>query len=81
MFVTGARIGEIVALKYGDFEGNTFKIRRIETRFTDSEGKYVCEVKDFPKSQVGVRTVIISEDYAWVTRVVQHQTRLRNLFL
>lgn len=59
MFVTGARIGEIVVLKHSDFEGNTFKIRRTETRFTNLEGKYVCEVKEFPKSQAGVRTVII----------------------
>lgn len=73
MFVTGARIGEVVALKHSDFEGNTFKIRRTETRFTDSEGKYVCEVKEFPKSQAGVRTVIIPEDYAWVTKAVQRQ--------
>lgn len=55
MFVTGARIGEVVALKHSDFEGNTFKIRRTETRFTDSEGKYVCEVKEFPKSPHKIR--------------------------
>lgn len=73
MFVTGARIGEIVALKHSDFEGNTFKIRRTETRFTDAEGKYVCEVKEFPKSQAGVRTVIIPEDYAWLTKAIRHQ--------
>lgn len=73
MFVTGARIGEIVTLKHSDFEGNTFRIRRTETRFTDPEGKYVCEVKEFPKSQAGVRTVIIPENYAWVTKAVQRQ--------
>ena len=73
MFVMGARIGEIVVLKHSDFEGNTFKIRRTETRFTDSEGKYVCEVKEFPKSQAGVRTVIIPEDYAWVTKAILRQ--------
>lgn len=73
MFVTGARIGEIVTLKHSDFEGNIFRIRRTETRFTDPEGKYVCEVKEFPKSQAGVRTVIIPENYAWVTKAVQRQ--------
>ena len=73
MFVTGARIGEIVALKHSDFSGNTFKIRRTETRFSNPEGKYVCEVKEFPKSQAGVRTVIIPEDYAWITKAIKRQ--------
>lgn len=70
MFLTGARIGEVVALKHSDFERNTFKIRRTETRFKRN-GKYVCEIKEFPKSQAGVRTVIIPEEYAWVLRKIQ----------
>ena len=73
MFLTGARIGEIVTLKHSDFAGNTFIIRRTETRFINSEGKYVYEVKEFPKSQAGVRTVIIPEDYVWVAKAIQHQ--------
>ncbi len=73
MFVIGARIGEIITLKHSDFEGNTFKVRRTETRFTDTEGKYVCEGNEFPKSQAGVRTVIIPEDYAWITKAIRCQ--------
>ncbi len=73
MFVTGARIGEIVALKHSDFEGNNFKIRRTETRFTDAAGKYVHIVKEFPKSQAGVRTAIIPKDYEWLVRAVKLQ--------
>lgn len=71
MFVTGARIGEIVALKHEDFEENTFKIRRTETRFKDKNGAYVNEVKDFPKSQAGVRLAIIPEDYGWVAKKIK----------
>lgn len=48
MFVTGARIGEVVALKHSDFDGCTFKIRRTETRYK-KDGKYICEVKNFPQ--------------------------------
>ena len=33
MFVTGMRIGEVVCLKHSDFDGNTIKIRRTETRY------------------------------------------------
>ena len=76
MFVTGARIGEIVALKHDDFEGNHFKIRRTETRYTDETGKYVHVVKEFPKTQAGVRTAIIPKDYEWLAKAI----RLQNPF-
>lgn len=73
MFVTGARVGEVVSLKHDDFDGNTFKIRRTETRFTDENGKYVHVVKEFPKSQAGVRTAIIPSDYEWLTKAIKLQ--------
>ena len=70
MFLTGARIGEVVALKHSDFDGCSFKIRRTETRYKENGG-YVCCVKEFPKSQAGVRTAIIPLEYAWVVRKIQ----------
>lgn len=73
MFVTGARIGEVVALKHSDFEGNNFKIRRTETRFIDETGKYVHIVKEFPKSQAGVRTAIIPKAYEWLAKAIKMQ--------
>ena len=73
MFVTGARIGEVVSLKHDDFNGNNFKIRRTETRFTDENGKYVHVVKEFPKSQAGVRTAIIPKDYEWLVKAIKLQ--------
>lgn len=73
MFVTGERIGEVVTLKHEDFSTNTINIRRTETRYRDDSGKYVCEVKDFPKSQAGVRTVVLPEDYEWITKEVKKQ--------
>lgn len=71
MFITGIRVGELVTLKHRDFEENSIKIRRTETRYKDENDKYVCEVKDFPKTQAGVRTVIIPDDYIWVTKKLQ----------
>lgn len=71
MFVTGARIGEVVALKHSDFDGCTFKIRRTETRYK-KDGKYICEVKNFPKSHAGVRTAIIPHEYAWIAEKIRH---------
>ena len=70
MFVTGIRIGEVVTLKHSDFDGCTFKIRRTETRFK-RDGINVYEVKDFPKSQAGVRTAIIPREYSWLAKKIQ----------
>ena len=66
MFATGIRVGELVALKHEVFNGNTFKVRRTETRFMGEDGKYVYSVKEFPKSEAGVRTVVIPDDYTWL---------------
>ena len=76
MFLTGIRVGELVALKHSDFDGNTFKIRRTETKYVDENGKYVYGIKDFPKSEAGVRTVIIPKTYSWVA----NKLRLFNPF-
>lgn len=76
MFLTGIRVGELVALKHSDFEGNTFRIRRTETKYVDENGKYVYGIKDFPKSEAGVRTVIIPKTYSWVA----NKLRLFNPF-
>lgn len=70
MFVTGARIGEVVTLKHSDFDGCACNIRRTETRFK-RDGKYVYGVKDFPKTQAGVRTVVIPSEYEWLVRKIQ----------
>lgn len=75
MFVTGIRIGELVALKHSDFEENTLKIRRTETRYKDEDGKYVRKVKDFPKTKAGVRTVVIPKDFLWIIEAIQRLNR------
>ncbi len=71
MFLTGARVGEVVTLKHTDFDGNTFKVRRTETRYKGSDGKDVYAVKETPKSQAGIRTVIIPQEYSWVADTIR----------
>lgn len=71
MFLTGARIGEVVALKHTDFTYNTFNIRRTETRYKNEDGKYVREVKDYPKTAAGIRTAIIPDAYSWLVKEIQ----------
>lgn len=65
-----------MALKHSDFDGNTFRIRRTETKYVDENGKYVYGINDFPKSEAGVRTVIIPKTYSWVA----NKLRLFNPF-
>ena len=70
MFLTGLRIGEIVTLKHDDFEDNTVKVRRTETRFIGENG-YETDVKEYPKTKAGVRTAIIPEDYMWLCKRIK----------
>ena len=48
------------------FDENTFKIRRTETKYRDNSGKYVYDIKEFPKSEAGVRIAIVPDDYQWL---------------
>lgn len=67
MFLTGVRVGELVALKNSDFHGNTFRVCRTETRVPSPSGSgYEYRVKDFPKTEAGDRIAIIPSDYSWV---------------
>lgn len=74
MFLTGIRVGELVTLKHEDFDGTAFRIRRTETKYHDNEtDKDVYEVKEFPKTAAGLRTVIIPPDYEWVVEKLKMQ--------
>lgn len=64
MFCTGIRVGELVALKWCDFDGNAIKIRRSEISYKDSAGKNVCEIRDYPKSEAGIRTVFVPAEFS-----------------
>lgn len=69
MFITGARIGEIVALKPEDInvDKNTIKIGHIETRYEEN-GKTIYTVKLFSKTQSGNRVIVIPSNYKWFLR-------------
>ena len=74
MFVTGIRVGELVALKHIDFNKDSFRVRRTETYFKTKEGRYVFDVKEFPKSQAGVRTVVVPHNYEWLLEKISSTT-------
>lgn len=63
VFQTGIRVGELAALKPEDINGRGLNIRRTEIAYKDENlGKQVYEVRDFPKSEAGFRTIIMSKE-------------------
>lgn len=71
MFITGMRVGELAALKHGDWEEHSFRIRRTETRYRSEDGTYIYEVKEFPKTAAGVRTVVIPKAWFWIEEKIR----------
>ena len=55
---TGVRVGELSALKPGDWAGgNILKIRRTEIRYKNEDGKNVVDVREFAKTEAGMRDI------------------------
>lgn len=68
MFVTGLRVGEVSVLKNDVINKNTIRVQRTESKYRNSNGEWISEVKEFPKTEAGVRTVVIPDDYLWIIR-------------
>lgn len=59
---TGLRVGELSALQRADWDGGyVLKVRRSESRFRDETGKNTLTVKDFTKTDAGMRDVLLSK--------------------
>lgn len=66
VFKTGLRVGELSSIKREEVQDYTIPINRTETRYKDEYGNTKYEVKDFPKSEAGVRFAIVPEKYKWI---------------
>ena len=66
LFVTGMRVGELVALKYTDFTENTIRIQRTERKQTNENGKTIHIVIEHPKTAAGIRTVPVPDSCKWI---------------
>lgn len=71
MFVTGMRIGEVVSLRNENLEKDFIKVRCTETRYVDSDNHYIYDVKEYPKSDAGVRSVVIPNGYMWIYDMIK----------
>ena len=65
MFVTGMRVGELVALKNSVIYDDYIKICRSETRYQGKNG-YVYEVQEHPKTENGFRDIVLPDQYSFL---------------
>lgn len=65
MFVTGLRVGEIVALKGIDISDFSITIKRGEMAY-QTDGHVFFEVVEHPKTPAGFREVIVPDKYRWI---------------
>lgn len=67
LFKSGMRIGELCSLYKTDVSNNYIKIRKTETIYKiNGETSYRYEVKDYPKTEAGIRDIFIPSDSFWI---------------
>ena len=73
VFATGLRVGELSALKTEDVYGNKIHISRTEVTYEVKRGKYAHEVRNFPKTEAGIRDVYIPNDFSFYFGLIKKQ--------
>ena len=71
LFYTGMRPGELSAIQWKDVAENAINVHRTEIRYENEDGKYVYEVRDFPKTEAGIRKVIIPNSSLWILEKIR----------
>ena len=70
--ITGLTVGEIAALKPDELHSNWVEVNGIEETYKDCETKKrITERRDFPKTQKRVRTILIPNNFTYVTEKLQ----------
>lgn len=59
---TGMRVGEIVSLKWEDINEQYIYVNRTQIIYKDENGEFAYKVRDFPKTEAGIRYVVIVPD-------------------
>ena len=73
---TGMRVGEISALKWEDVKEDYIHINRSQIKFKDENGKSKYDIRNSPKTDTGIRDVVIIPEL----RMVLRRLRLINSF-
>lgn len=75
-FKSGLRPGELSALKTVDISSRIINVCRTEISYKNDSGKIIYEVRDFPKTEAGIRQVILPASSEWILKKI----RTHNLF-
>lgn len=70
MFKTGLRVGELAALKKEDCCGAVIHVHRTEISYGKGN-ETIYEVRDKPKTEAGIRDVVIPDNYVWILKKVE----------
>lgn len=73
LFKTGLRPGELAALTKSDVNENFVNVHRTEIRYKTKDGETIYEVRDFPKTEAGIRKVIIPHEWSWIIHDIKKQ--------
>ena len=80
-FETGVRIGELSALKFSDVHTVDLKdgvnkhyisIERTEIKIRDEDNRWITPVSDYPKSDAGIRNIIITDKAMKTIKAIKH---------
>lgn len=72
LFKTGLRIGELSVLEKSDIGLNRISINKTETIYKEN-GKFVYDIKDCPKTEAGVRSVIVPNNCVWILQEIRRK--------
>ncbi len=61
----------MASLKWSDYDGYSIKIQRTEIRYKNDTGSYVYEIKESPKTEAGIRDVIIPLQCIWLMKKIR----------
>ena len=69
---TGMRVGEIVALKWEDIKDGYIHVNRTQIRYHDEYDRVIHEIRDFPKTEAGIRDVVIVNELEKVIKRIKN---------
>ena len=73
---TGLRLGELVALKWKDVDGDFLHVHRTQERYKGESGEYIFNVRDSGKTDAADRRVYLNKE----AKDTLHRIRLKNPF-
>ncbi len=71
LFKTGLRIGELTSLNKEDIRENMIHVSKTETIYRDKEGRTHYDIKNFPKTEAGIRDVIVPDNCKWILNKIR----------